>query len=322
MITPCPGLSLYRTPNGHAFFRLHYLADPELTPEVVAKLRDGYTSEAFWKREMEIEAGALKGQKVYPDFNPEIHVVDDAEIPAFGCCYMAIDPHPRTPHAMLWILIDPWSDWYVYRELWPSKMYGVAGKIRDDEQENEYTTREYAEYIALLEGNQLVWRHAETDRESATYKHTARVPEKIVTRWMDQAGKAFKVSAEGAPVENYATRYDKFGIVCEDPIKSHQAGEDAVKLLLKVRNHELRGPWPRLHISNQCPELILELLNHRYKITRTPSEERDLKQDRSEFRCHLVDLLRYIGTSEARYAPKRVSRRFTKQDLQQKLRSR
>lgn len=313
---------MYRTPEGHAFFRLHYSADPDITPERLKELRSTYTTDAYWRREMEIEAGALRGQPVYPDFNPGVHVIKDSEIPIVGCCYMAIDPHPRTPHAMLWILIDQWSDWYVYRELWPSVTYGVPGKVRDDEQENEYTTKEYAEYIALLEGNYLEWVAGGTDKERAKYRHRPdnQAPEKVIERWMDQAGKAFKVSAEGTPLETYATRYDKYGIICSDPVKSHASGEDAVRDLLKMRRHELRGPWPKLHISDQCPELALELKNHRFKLTKTPTEERDLKQERSEFRCHLVDLLRYIATSDARYRSRRVSKRYTRKQVSEYLR--
>lgn len=303
---------MLRTPDGHACIRLHYLADPELTPEKLAVLRGRYTTEAYWRREMEIEAEALSGQRVYPEFQPSIHVIPHSDIPQFGCCYMAIDPHPRTPHAMLWVLIDAWSDWYVYRELWPSKMYAQPGRIRDDEQENEYTTREYAETIAFLEGNELEWTHPETDDEYATYRnHSKRRPpyEKIVERWMDQAGKAFRVSAEGQEEETYASRYVRYGIDVSDPKKGHQAGEDAVRALLKPRKHEVRGIWPRLHISDRCPELAIELAQHRYKLTRTLHEEKELKQDRSEFRCHMVDLLRYLATSDARYIARYLSRR-------------
>lgn len=322
MKQPCEGLALYRTPEGHAFFRLHYSADPDITPEMLAKYRLTYTTEAYWRREMEIEAGALRGQPVFPEFNPAIHVVKDSDIPLVGCCYMGIDPHPRTPHAMLWVLVDNWDDWYVYREQWPSKMYGIHGKTRDDEQENEFTTKEYAETVALLEGNELEWFHAGTGKEHAKYRHRDpnKAPEKVIERWMDQAGKGFKVSAEGQEVETYATRYAKYGINCGDPVKAHQTGEDAIRDLLKARRHEIRGNWPKLHISDQCPELIMELKNHRFRTTKTLTEERDLKQETSEFRCHMVDLLRYIATSDARYRSRRVSKRFTKRQLTEILR--
>jgi hypothetical protein len=271
-----------------------------MTPSRVAAMRAEYSSEAYWRREMEIEYDALDGALIYPEFDPAIHVIPDADIPKRGCRYMSLDPHPRTPHAALWVLIDKWSDWYVYRDTWPSIIYGDPRKIRDDEEDNLYTVKEYAETFAFLEGNELEYRHEHTDNEYATY--TKRdAGEKIIFRLMDQAGKGFKASGEDALLETYAKRYERYGIYCEDPKKSHQAGEDAIRNLLKSRRHEVLGMWPRLHIASSCRELITEFPLHRYQATRTPNQEKDLKQERAASRCHQLDNLRYLGTSSASY---------------------
>ena len=132
---------MHRTPSGQAFVRLHYTADEALTPEKVKVLHDSYTSEAFFQREMEIQADALSGVRVYPEFSPELHVIPDEDVPKHGCIYFSIDPHPRTPHAMLWVLIDRWSDWYVYREMWPSIAYPVDGRWRSEEHTSELQSR-------------------------------------------------------------------------------------------------------------------------------------------------------------------------------------
>jgi hypothetical protein len=293
-------MTFMRMPNGAPFLRLHYSAQKSLTQDKIAALRAKYSTDAYWRREMEIEADALSGQRVWPEFQPHTHVIPHKEIPRKLCRYMAIDPHPRTPHALLWVGIDPWDDWYIYREIWPSKLYGKPGRLRDDDQENEFTTKEYAEAIALYEGNRLTWYDEHTADEYAEYDEM-RGGERIITRYMDQAGKGFKVSAEGQELETYATRYRKYGIACADPKKSHEAGEDAVRKLLKVRRHEIRGDWPQLHVSDQCPETILEIQNLRYQITKTPSEEKDLKQSRSEFRSHFCDGLRYLATAPLRF---------------------
>lgn len=315
MRSPCRGLSMRRTADGTPVIFLHYSADPDLmaeplvsspyfsepVPWKVAKLREGYLSQAMWDREMEGKYEAMDGSLVYPEFSADIHIIPDKQIPSYGCRYMAIDPHPRTPHAALWVLIDPWSDWYIYREMWPSIVYGNPRKLRDEEQEKSFTVWEYAESIAWLEGNEIQWKHAQTDRAYGIYR---QLPggERIDFRLMDQAAKGFQVSGEGQPFETIATRYNQAGIIVMDPKKAHHSGEDAVRALLKPRTNDMRGKlWPRLHIAESCEELITELPMHRYKLTRRPNDERDLKQDRAESRCHLIDLLRYMATSDAEF---------------------
>lgn len=300
--SPCPGLSMRRTKAGIPVVRLHYSALPYATPEWIEDQRRRYTSQAYWDLEMEIKYEALSGQRVYPEFDPAVHVVADVEIPKRGCRYMSIDPHPRTPHACLWVLIDRFSDWWVYRELWPSVVYGIPRNIRDNEEDRSFTIREYAETIAVLEGNKLDWRNPETDDEYAVY---LRRPggERIIERFMDQAGKGFFASGEHQLEETYARRYDRFGIQCLDPYKSRRSGEDAIRSLLKPRRHDVRGWWPRLHIAASCEELILELQKYRYKVTRRPNDEKELKQEGVEARCHMLDNLRYLATANIAYIP-------------------
>jgi hypothetical protein len=286
--------------------RLHYTALPYATPEWIANERRRYTSQAYWDLEMEIKYEALSGQRVYPEFDPVVHVIPDIEVPRIGCRYMSIDPHPRTPHAFLWVLIDRYSDWYVYRELWPSLICGQPQNLKDDAEDNQYTIREYAESIAVLEGNRMEWRNAETDDEYALYRRTDK-GERIIERFMDQAGKGFRASSESQREETYARRYDRFGIQCADPYKSHKSGEDAVHAGLKLRKHDTRGLWPRLHVAASCRELIVELLKFRYKVTRTANQERELKQEGVEARCHQIDNLRYLMTANISYIGSLVS---------------
>jgi len=289
-----------RTKEGIAVVRVHYSANPDLTPEWLDKETKKFTSQAYWDLELEIAYEALGGQRVYPDFDPAIHVIPDDQIPNLLTRYQAIDPHPRTPHACLWIGIDAWSDWYVYRDLWPSIAYGESRDVRDDEQDHEFTTKEYAETIALLEGNEIKWHNAETDDEWGEYVKKPN-GEMIVYRFMDQAGKAFRATGEGQKEESFSARYDRFGIQCQDPYKSHQAGEDAVHQLLKARRHEIKGTWPRLHIAARCHELILELQKYRFKVLRGRIDDKELKQEGVEARCHLIDCLRYLAVSDIRY---------------------
>lgn len=54
---------------------------------------------------------------VYKEFNPSIHVIPPFPIPANWPRWRSIDPHPRTPHMVLWMTCSPQGDKYVYDEL-------------------------------------------------------------------------------------------------------------------------------------------------------------------------------------------------------------
>jgi hypothetical protein len=207
---------------------------------------------------------------------------------------MACDPHPRTPHAFLWVLVDTWGDLYVYKELWESLSYGVWRKPRDDEHDHQYSVKQYVEAVAWMEGNEIDLSNPGGQHEYGDYRRLAR-GEEISSRLMDQAGKAFRASAESEQLETYADRYRKYGLSFFDPVKSHQVGEDAVRQGLESRYHDRLGNWPRLHILDSCQELRVELANHRYRES-SKLEWKDLNQRTSEKRTHMLDLLRYLLT--------------------------
>lgn len=317
-----------RTAEGIPVVRIHYSANPKCTTEWAAAEKKRYTSQAWWNQEMEMQYEAMSGQRVYPEFDQTLHVIEHSRIPKRMCRFMAIDPHPRTPHAFLWIGIDAWHDWYVYRELWPSVVYGTPVTLKDDQEDKRFNVKDYAETVAVLEGGSIKWYSPETDMETGeliqghpgicprcgraaeqvvSSCHDHRGPERIIERFMDQAGKGFIASGEHQQVESYADRYYRYGIQCADPVKSHKVGEDSVHELLKNRKHDVYGDWPRLHVSSRCVELILEFLKHRYKKTRTLSEEKELKQEGVESRCHLLDNLRYLACGRLAYRAELVS---------------
>lgn len=305
---PCPGLTYGKTDRGWDVIHLHYSADPERNADWVKKHKATYSSEANWQKEQEINAYAKDGALVYPEFSA-IHLIDPSKIPDRGCCFMAIDPHPRTPHAMLWVMIDKWSDWYVYREMWPSVVYGMPRSLKDTDEERRFKIRDYAETIAAMEGNSLDFFRQETDAEYAKYKRGRG--EHIILRFMDQAGKAFgKSDNELGMSESYWERYQRYGIDCDAPVKQHASGEEAVRELLRPRYHEFRGTWPRLHISTACPEIILEFRRYRYKMLRRISPDRELPQEGIEARCHLLDLIRYLATAPIQYSDSQASARW------------
>lgn len=301
VMTPVPGMWFARLPGGQAVVYLHYTARPDMTPEVVAAEKKKSISEAYWKKEMEMKADALAGQLIFPEFDIAKHVIADDQIPRRGCRYMAIDPHPRTPHAFLWVLIDGWDDWYIYREYWPSVAYGKSMKVTDSTDEKRFLVREYAEFVAWIEKNRIDWRDAQTANERGIYSAQAG-GEKIIRRYMDQAGKGFLVSGENQVMEDQARRYKRCGISCLDPIKSHEAGEDAIRAMLSDRTHDTKGSWPKLHIGASCRELVFEMQKYRYQTLSTHRLETDeLKQEGVKLRTHMLDLLRYLATARLRH---------------------
>lgn len=303
---PCYGLSLRRTKQGIAVARLHITAIPEITPEFLSALRAKSASEAHYQREVNIVYEALEGAKIYPDFDPRMHVVDDDAIPKKLSRYMAIDPHPRTPHAALWIGLDQAGDYWVYREFWPSVVYGRNQNASDQDAERMLTSREYAERLTALERNELRFHYKGTDQEYAEYIEKPH-GERILARYMDTAGKAFKVSGEGLPIETYNSRYRQYGIFCLDPNRSHEAGEDAIRELLKPRPHDVHGMWPKLHIARSCVELQLEFMRARYKTMVGTPQTHEVQQRQVEVRTHLIDCLRYLATAPLAWSPRTVS---------------
>ncbi len=311
---PCRGVHLRRTApkrregKGWAVLNVHYSADPDLVDpagqptEKLLDLRDRISTQSDWDLEMEIKWEAKSGQLVYPEFDPAIHVIPDDQVPAKLVRFFSLDPHPRTPHAMLWIGADRWDDLYVYREYWPSMAYGITKSVKDSDQEKHLTAtvKDYAEMIATLEGNKIEYVHEHGRQERGRYVQLSS-GERIYQRFMDQAGKGFVASGENESQESYDARYRRYDIRCQDPNKRHRAGQDAIRELLKPRYHEMRGTWPRLHVAQSCKELILEFQNHRFKITKRPTEERELKQDPVEARSHMLDNLRYLATAGVGY---------------------
>jgi len=55
---------------------------------------------------------------IYKEFTTETHVIEPPVIKPHWSRYMAIDPHERTPTAVLWVAVDEKDNHYVYDELW------------------------------------------------------------------------------------------------------------------------------------------------------------------------------------------------------------
>lgn len=59
---------------------------------------------------------------VFKQFDPNVHIFGECEIKDTWTRYMAIDPHPRTPTACLWLAVDEFDNYVVYDELYLADM--------------------------------------------------------------------------------------------------------------------------------------------------------------------------------------------------------
>ncbi len=119
-LTYMKGLTLRRIPKGKpgagiAVAKLHYLADPTMTPRRVALLKSAYPDVTMWDREMEIDPHARGGQKWFPEFDENIHYIDPPEeewVVQNWTTWLACDPHPRRAHAFLWLMVISTAIWW------------------------------------------------------------------------------------------------------------------------------------------------------------------------------------------------------------------
>jgi phage terminase large subunit-like protein len=55
---------------------------------------------------------------IYKEFTPDVHICEPPQVQPHWTRYMAIDPHERTPTAVMWVAVDPQGRHWIYDELW------------------------------------------------------------------------------------------------------------------------------------------------------------------------------------------------------------
>ena len=293
------GMRLTKHPSfGIEVLRVHYSADPAKDAAWVAQRRPT-VSPAAWDIEFEIDAYAKSGALLYPEFTHEFSVQAPFVIPHDWTRYMAIDPHPRVPHAMLWMAVSPWDDHVYYAEYWPSRAYGRRGNVPEDDE--IYHIDEYVEAIQLLESR---------DRDHFSPnggRNNDNKDEYISLRIMDTAGKAWETQRDqGKPGEETMwDRYSALGISCDTPKKDFQAGRDRVGQRLRPRRVSdgvEEKMQSQIIIFDTLLELQLELVTVRYPtLTPQQTEKSDPASSPLKKRAHMCDLVRYTEMAEPRF---------------------
>jgi len=303
---PHAGVQTWRNQHGIDIFQLHYSADEDksrgdkihvealnmdLSPWAFSQY-EAMTDKAAYRQEFEIDFAAKLGTLLY-QFDEEATCEPSFRIPPVWTRYYGLDPHPVVPHASLWGATDPWGDVWIYRELWPSRIYGKPGNVPEDD--NRYTIKEYVEAVKWLESK------LNTENQDAD--------EKIYKRVIDYSARTFGQGMdETDPQRNFQDRFEECGLYpFEDAIKDHETGIASVNEWLKPRQVEQQdGTFKnksRLHIfKDKCPELIWQLKNNRYQ-TLTPlmAERQDPTGKPVLKRNHLTDILRYLCMSGLQY---------------------
>jgi phage terminase large subunit-like protein len=125
-----------------------------LTESAIKEFEDSLTQE---EREARLHGRFLHlTGLIYKEFDAQIHVIDSPVIKPHWSRYMAIDPHERTPTAVLWLACDEKDNHYIYDELWLKDM----------------DVKQMSEAIQVQEGNnkamvKLIDPHADKDNVAA-----------------------------------------------------------------------------------------------------------------------------------------------------------
>ncbi len=282
------GISTRTTSLGFDVFRLHHTADPDKNPETEAgrlwleRAKKGM-SDARWRKEMDIDFRALGGELVFPEFEPGFHVIAPFELDLDDwTVWMACDPHPRTPHAFLWLAVNKEDDMVIPCSWWPD--YAVTPTYRA-------TVSQYVGGLDFLE-------------EDHGFKG------KLYKRLMDVAGKGMNATEEHSFFEAYRDAGMTFY-----PAKKNRdlSGFELINKVLQPLTITIGNETktkPRLMIMRGNDELVWQLGHLRFSEWRTNSTDKDPPERTEEKRKHLIDCLAYILLDEPRFIRRGKPRGF------------
>jgi hypothetical protein len=288
-----PGLSLRRIPAGRAaanvpVFRLDYHADPSMVGERLEKLRSAYTSDARWRREMEIEYSALEGELLYPEWNRGLNVCEpfDVSDPEYWTIYHACDPHGRTPHAFLWEAFNKHGDQVVCGDLWSGR----------DFPGERFTVAQYA----LV----LKWLESDSKQKPEQFSWANGKALTIYDRVMDTHGLAVN-SDQG---KDFFESYRDHDLYYRPALKGEvrlAVARDEIGAGLLAKEFKLGSDGhkhSKLTVFAGCIETISEFERVRYP---EGEPERPAHERPMTYRKHCLDCLHYIQTKRPEFVDQR-----------------
>lgn len=207
--------------------------------------------------------------RVFPRFDPKVHVVASERIPQEGTRFLLGDPHGRRNWFLLWLLIDTHQRWWFYRE-WPNAMMGewaVPGDKADGRPGPAQRIgggRSFSDYkrlILMAEG----WTQNETDGRLSR----GPVVEDIFERLLDPRPAGIRNTGE----DGDQTMVDVLreasldasgrelvpGMEFQPGPASQVKDEIGISFLNDLLSHDVARP-PRLFVSAECRNLIYSLM--------------------------------------------------------------
>jgi hypothetical protein len=277
------GIAKRTTKLGFHVLRLHYTADPDKNPDTLAgkkwfdEARRGM-SDARFRQEYEIDYGAMGGQLVFPEFEETLHVVDHSLPfdPGVWTVWLACDPHPRTPHAFVWLGVSRDGEMKVGWSHWPH------------DTETRLTVKDYAQTLNSV--------------------HSSSLGLKPYKKLMDVAAKGMNASEE----RSYFDAYRDAGLAFIAAKRNRDfTGYELINEALRPTSYMIGGKEikrPRLTIMRGCgdnDELVYQLKSLRYREWKGTVTDKDAPEEPQDKRRHLIDCVSYILLDKPRFIEKR-----------------
>jgi len=277
------GISTRKTSLGWTVIRVHYSADEDKDPKTPRgkawydEARRGM-SDARFRKEFEIDYGALGGQLLFPDFDESIHVlplekqpcaVSDLSAEQYTV-FLGCDPHIRAAHAFVWLAVNREGEMAIVWSWWP----GLEDKRKIEE---------CVVYVKAMSSFSACLR-----------------PRRMV---MDVAAKGMDASEE----RNYFQEFQAAGLTFQPSKKNRdEIGDDLLRQALAVKPYGEGQQRPKLTIWDKCGDnakLVWQLKNARYQEFKGNVTDKDPPEKAERKERHLIDCIVYILLYGARFIP-------------------
>jgi len=209
--------------------------------------------------------------RIYTNFNSDVHVIPPFKVPHHWYLGMVTDPHSIKPWAIAYFAVSPRGDIYFFQE-WPVADFT---KIRRD-------SRSCAEYANLL-------RQLDAD-----------LP--IYVRFMDPNYATRSETVRGHYIPSLDSEMSRYGLAFDSNINDDlEYGEGKVRQLLA---YDATRPVdalnrPRLYFFETCPNLIRAMEFYTFKTVRNSTYNEPDESKRDETYKDFADVVRYVAVKLA-----------------------
>lgn len=247
--------------------------NPYLPPDAVAEWANDPTISEIEQQARLYGRFTFLADRIYANFNPDIHILD-AHTPPEDCyTFMVVDPHSIRPWAIAWGYINRRGEIVFYRE-YPTTDFT---RIRRDPKSFE----EYAALIQRVEG-----------QRPADY------------RLIDPNYGPRRDTIRGVHVDSVVAQMAKFGLIFDARLNDDiEFGEGRVRQLLAYDTGRPVSVLnrPKLYVTEDCINLINSLQFYTASLA-AGSEDMSHETKREERFKDFADLLRYVAVSNVALA--------------------